>query len=255
MQAPVVGRTAWPERLHDGALQLDALMGGARSDVDVHVLAGGGCKTAAVQLSRLLQALQRASVHDAAVGGSDVAAFALTGLPYARAVGELLAHQNLAWSDLLHPHPALARICGLLASAHAGERAAAYRHALRWLLRAKATWLTASSVPAVLSRTAPIGPPSESSDPFPPWNPAEAESEPAELGWTAREWSSTLRWLIEVAAWRDPYERNLLHELERVVGGGGRMPAGYAQRVRDILWFAETHGLRPQAEAHGGEGI
>ena len=222
-------------------------MGGASS------LVGGAARqrwpgTCAEQLARLCRALHDAGASDAPADVPAPAGFGLTGLAHACALGGFLADQRLVWSDILPGHPLLARICGMLASEHAGEREAAYRHALGHLRRARTTWVDAVAVPVhLLHRSV------ESAwwrDP-PPTAPA-----PQAALWSMHEWVSALDWLVAAEAWRSPQERVLLHDLQRLLRSGGEMPAAEAALVRDILWFAETNGLGPQpgGAAAPGEG-
>jgi len=189
-------------------------------------------QTGRTYLLRLLDALDHAGRE-----GLSPADAAGEGLPPARAIDALLRHNRLTWHDLLPRHPTLAKICGRFGSDFPAEREAAWRHAVRELGRRQDSWPTAAVLPAMLA------PPRPDDDDTPPppvappvfYEPRTRREAPAPDG----DWLTTIRGLLQRAAWRTGGERDLLHDLERIALGGGPLAAAHRAIVRDIWWQAE----------------
>jgi hypothetical protein len=193
----------------------------------------GRTQTGRTYLLRLLDALEHASRE-----GLPPAEAAQEGLPPARAIDALLRHNRLTWHDLLPHHPTLAKICGRFGSDYPGEWEAAWRHAVRELHRRHDSWPTAVVLPAMLAPPRPgddDAPPPAPATPPVFYEPRKRREAPAPDG----DWLTTIRGLLQRAAWRTGGERDLLHDMERVALGGGDLAAAHRAVVRDIWWHAE----------------
>jgi hypothetical protein len=190
-------------------------------------------QTGRTHLLRLLDALDHAGRE-----GLSPAEAAHEGLPPARAIDALLRHNRLTWHDLLPRHPTLAKICGRFGSDFPGEREAAWRHAVRELIRRHDSWPTAIVLPATLAPP----PPRDDDAPMPVpatppvfYEPRKRREAPAPEG----DWLTTIRGLLQRGGWRTEAERDLLHDLERMALAGDPLADAHRALVRDIWWLAE----------------
>jgi hypothetical protein len=148
------------------------------------------------------------------------------GLAAATRLNALLAQHHLGWHDVVAPGTRLAKLCGRLGSEYPAEREAAYRHAVRLILRSQTSWSALVGLPEALSSPpAAIAPPP----------PAPDETPPEE------SWIAIVRRLNRRAAWRTATEQTFLASLEDGLASGQDIGAVEAGWVRDIWWDAELN--------------
>ncbi len=149
------------------------------------------------------------------------------GLAAAVLLDALLAQHHLSWDSVVAPGTRLAKLCGRLGSSYAAERASAYGHAVRLILRCQTRWSALVVLPDAL-----LSPP-----------PGPAAPQPGPDGVTACEdnWIVIVRRLNARAAWRSATERTFLESLEQGLALGQAIGAVEARWVRDICWDAELN--------------
>ena len=220
---------------------------------------------AAAMLATLDDALAAAASASGAPGGAAGSRRA-AGMAAARGLNDLLIRHALVWDDVVAPGSRLAKLCGRLGSDYEAEREAAYDHALRLLLRRRATWSDLVRLPETLMREA-AGRPSARLSPgrslaregagvarrTPPGaavRAAGASSRPAQRPAVAsppeEDWMATVRRLKVGATWRSDAEHALLATLERSLAEGHAISAEDARRLRDIWWRVELNEPAPK---------
>lgn len=157
------------------------------------------------------------------------------GLAAAAGLHDLLARHRLGWGDVLPPGSRLAKLCGRFGSDYPAEREAAYDHAVRLILRRRATWSALARLPEALQRLAaePAGP-----------NPGAA-SLPQAPPPPEQNWLATVQRLKACATWWTAAESALLEALDRRLVGGRSIGAADAKWLRDLWWEVELNDSEP----------
>lgn len=148
------------------------------------------------------------------------------GLAAATELNVLLVQHHFVWADVLGPTSRLAKLCGRLGSDYEAERASAYGHAVRLILRQETNWSKLILLPhALLNPILPLETPA-----LPP-----SEAPPEE------NWIVTVQRLNRRAAWRTHTEHIFLESLEHGLAEGQSIGAAEARWLRDIWWDAELN--------------
>lgn len=173
------------------------------------------------------------------------------GIVAAAALNELLIQNRLGWNDAVAPGSRLAKLCGRLGSDYEAEREAAYDHAVRLILRRRATWSDLVRLPDALKRC-PVetnrlarNGSREADAALETASPRFTEAAPpvpdcpANISPPEENWGTTIQRLYERVAWRSETEHARLDALQISLANGHALTKEDACWLREIWWYAE----------------
>lgn len=172
---------------------------------------------------------------------AEAATSRVAGIAAAISLNALFIRNGLGWNDVVRSSNRLAKLCGALGSDFEAERAAAYDHAVRLIMRSASTWSLLVQLPVMLQNTSPshdrlhpkITAPVRMPKPIP--HPFQSPS----LSPPEHDWITTVHRLQERRAWRSQEEHIFLAALEASLIEGHAPADEVARRIRNIWWWAE----------------
>lgn len=195
----------------------------------------GRC-TPVTTAAALLDTLDAALLDQGASGGVGGARPA-AGLAAATRLDRLLHRHHLVWDDIVAPGSRLAKLCGRLGSEFEAERAAAYDHAVRWLLSQNRTWSALVRLPEAVAVAVPI----EEHAALSAASLPGAEQAARVILPPDGDWMTSVQHLRQRAGWRSATECRWLLALEERLASGVAIDPEEANQLREIWWYLELN--------------
>lgn len=184
---------------------------------------------------------------------AEAATSRIAGLAAAISLNALFIRNGLGWNNVVVSSNRLAKLCGALGSDFEAERAAAYDHAVRLIMRSASTWSLLVQLPVSLQNISPSHNRPHPKIAAPVWMPKPIPHpfQSPSLSPPEQDCVTTVHCLQERRAWRSQEEHIFLADLEASLIEGHAPADEVARRIRNIWWWAELKEFASKDHAAG----